>query len=82
MQQVVGAKRMVAWDDDWLKFSSDISHSEIKWSAIEKVKNGRVGIYLFVGRKIYLGIHKKALSQNIPTEDLIRVFQNHSIPVI
>jgi hypothetical protein len=61
MQQKGGATRMISWDSETLTIRSAISESKIKWQAIDKIKNGRVGMHLFVGGKIYFGLHKRGL---------------------
>jgi hypothetical protein len=82
MQQKSGVARTIAWDDEWLMLSSDISRTQIRWRAIDKLVNAKVGIHLFVGGKIHFGIHKNGLPKNFSADDLIKVCQNHLIPVI
>ncbi|HVU09577.1 MAG TPA: hypothetical protein VHG89_13680 [Verrucomicrobiae bacterium] len=81
MQQKGGATRMISWDSEALMIQSAISESKIKWQAIDKIKNGRVGVYLFVGGKIYFGLHKRGLPQNVFAEELIKAWRQ-PIPVV
>jgi hypothetical protein len=81
MQQKGGATRMISWDSETLTIQSAISESKVKWQAIDKIKNGRVGMYLFVGGKIYFGLHKRGLPQNVSAEELIKAWRQ-PIPVV
>jgi hypothetical protein len=81
MHQKVGATRMISWDSETLMIQSAILESKIKWQAIDKIKNGRVGIYLFVGGKIYFGLHKRGLPKNVSAEELIKAWRQ-PIPVV
>jgi len=81
MHQKGGATRIISWDSETLMIQSAILEVKIKWQAIDKIKNGRVGIYLFVGGKIYFGLHKRGLPQNASTEELIKEWRQ-PIPVI
>lgn len=81
MQQKGGATRTISWDNETLMIKSAISESKTKWQAIDKIKNGKIGIYLFVGGKIYFGLHKNGLPQNVSAEELIKAWQQ-PIPVV
>jgi hypothetical protein len=82
MQQKNGSPRTIVLDNEWLTISSNISRVQMKWDAIDKLVNGKIGIHFLVGEKIFFGIHKKGLSQEISMEDLIKMCQAHLIPVI
>ena len=81
IHQKGGATRMISWDGETLMIQSAISESKIKWQAIDKIKNGKVGVHLFVGGKIYFGLHKRGLPQDVSAEESIKAWRQ-PIPVV
>jgi hypothetical protein len=65
MQQKSGSPQTIVLDNEWLTISSNISRVQMKWDAIDKLVNGKIGIHFLVGEKIFFVIHKKGLPQEI-----------------
>ncbi len=64
--------RKVYWDDSTLALASQISETKVKWQIIDKVVQGKCGVYVFSDNVILFSIPKAVLPINLPSEELIR----------
>jgi len=75
----LGASRAVFWDAEWINISTAIWKTQIKWLAIDELRNEPIGIHLmYCGQSIF-GFPKAALPPTFTADDLIKIWQSYLV---
>jgi len=67
----LGSSRKILWDDAVLTVIYPTWETKIKWQIVDKVVQGKVGVYLFVFDQPHFSIPKESLPSNISADELI-----------
>jgi uncharacterized membrane protein YeaQ/YmgE (transglycosylase-associated protein family) len=72
----LGTSRTVSWDAEWINISTAVWKTQIKWLAIDDLRNEPIGIHLmYCGQSIF-GFPKVALPTTVTADNLIKIWQN------
>jgi uncharacterized integral membrane protein len=72
----LGASRTVSWDAEWINISTAIWKTQIKWMAIDELRNEPIGIHLMYCGQSVFGFPKAALPPTVTADDLIKIWQS------
>jgi hypothetical protein len=75
--QKFGTRRKITWDPEFLRIDTEMSQSQIKWQAIDRLVNNKVAIRLYSDDQIIIGIPKAVLPENLDADELIKVWQGY-----
>jgi len=73
----MGVQRTFSWNTGSLTVSSAMLQTQIDWRLIDKLENGKIGIYGLSGEQIIFAFPKEALPPNLTAEELIKSWQSY-----
>lgn len=73
-----GTERMVSWNNESFTVTSPMSQLQFNWLIIDKIVNGKVGIYLLCGDEVIFELPKAVIPKDTSEDELIKIWRGLS----